>query len=63
VELRLEEGLILTLPIEELRKQRGFGQEGVDQHRQELVGIGRIEVAGTPQEVGKMVFLSSLSFV
>ncbi|KAJ4517713.1 hypothetical protein HRR78_003551 [Exophiala dermatitidis] len=43
VELKLGEDLIVTLSIDELRKQQGFGQEGVDQHHMELERKGELK--------------------
>lgn len=43
VELRLGEDLIAVLFFDKLRKQRGFGQEGVDQHHKELARKGALK--------------------
>jgi acyl-CoA thioesterase FadM len=43
VELKLGEDLIVTLSIDDLQKQKRFGQEGVDQHHKELARKGELK--------------------
>lgn len=43
IELRLKEDLVAAISTDELQKQQGFGQEGVDQHHKELARKGELK--------------------